>query len=376
MGVTEWGILAFGGALLIWQVFIPHLQKLKVDFFTSINNLYLNMLALFSNWKFYAISFIIALPFLIYLNYKLHVGLYLKKQHKQEEAKNNQDRLDSIDQDLHTDLEELSSDKLSELIPQIDSHITWLEYSFKHEEYLERLYKKRAEAKRMKVIAMHKEKVSELKHEEYDLKENIRELERQKEQREHDEHQEKQDILNDLSAHDNPIFRREDLSDKEVAALLDSGYSRVNEFCPYELRVVTVLVKPHLNHSTTHTFLVSSVQRILETFPGVRSVQEHITKDADLTWMYDKKVYALEIETGTLLKKKEQLQQKIAHLKRKYPGRWIFVVSHRDLVPEYRKYGSTVTRKDVRKGLERLLKSHTQKKQVSSDLPRREKAEN
>ena len=334
------------------------------------------MLTLFSNWKFYAISFIIALPFLIYLNYKLHVGLYLKKQHKQEEAKNNQDRLDTIDQDLHTELEELSSDKLSELIPQIDSHIDWLEYSFKHEEYLERLYKKRAEAKQMKVIAIHKEKVSELKHEEHDLKENIRELERQKEQREHDEHQEKQDILNDLSAYDHPVFRREDLSDKEVSALLDSGYSRVNEFCPYEHRVVTVIVKPHLNHSTTHTFLVSSVQRILEEFSGVRSVQEHITKDADLTWMYDKKVHALEIETGTLLKKKEQLQQKIAYLKRKYPGRWMFVVSHRDLVSEYRKYGPTVTRKDVRKGLERLLKSHTQKKQVSSEVPRGKKGEN
>lgn len=79
-----------------------------------------------------------------------------------------------------------------------------------------------------------------------------------------------------------------------------------------------------------------------------------------MTFYYNKKQYAIEIETGNLLKKKDQLDEKIKHLNRKYRDSWLVIVSHRDLVPKYRKFGLTSDRKNARKTLERLLNSHTQ----------------
>lgn len=95
-----------------------------------------------------------------------------------------------------------------------------------------------------------------------------------------------------------------------------------------------------MGHSATHTFLVWSVKRLLEDFDVTR-IEEHDTRDEDITFIHYNKKYAIEIETGTILKKIRQLKNKAHYLNNKYPKRWFFVVSNRNLQSQYKKYGIT-----------------------------------
>ncbi len=336
---------------------LPFLRQLKTDFLHWLQGVQLFLLSLFTSWKFYAVLFVISLPFLLYLNYRLHFRAFEKKRQFEEEKRQAEEKCDEIKELLNKSIEYFSSEELNSLTLKLDKAIFFCEKYDELKGYLDKLYEKYEEAEKQMEIAVHKEHVEELRDKEGELKEKIQSLKYEKEKREHEEREKRDAILEDLEIYENPVFGREDVSEKEVGALLESGYFRINEFCPYEQKMITVLVKPTMQHSKTHTFLVWSIKKILEDMEGVKNVMEHLTKDADLTFVHDRKTYALEIETGTLLGKKEQLKEKIASLNRKYQTRWLILVSHRDLFSKYRDFGRVATRKNVRKMLEKLLKN-------------------
>jgi len=137
--------------------------------------------------------------------------------------------------------------------------------------------------------------------------------------------------------------------------LIKGGYYSVSEYCMINNKLDNFLVKPKLNHSPTHAFLVWNAKKLLEKIKGVDEIKESLTKDADITFKFNNKIYALEIEKGDLLYKKNQLYEKVNYLNKKYPKRWMFIVSHRDLASKYGKFGFTSQRKEVSENLSKLL---------------------
>ena len=92
----------------------------------------------------------------------------------------------------------------------------------------------------------------------------------------------------------------------------------------------------------------------------IDNIEEHETKNADITFKHRGKYYAIEIETGNLLKKQKQLTEKIAYLNQKYKNRWFFLVSHRNLQTKYKKCGINTQRTNFEKTIKKLLKTDTQ----------------
>lgn len=187
------------------------------------------------------------------------------------------------------------------------------------------------------------------------VEKEIEELERQKREKFYQEEERKEMILFQLKVEDNLVFKRERLNKKEVSVLLENGYSQVNEFCVYEKKRISVLVKPELRHTANHTFLIWSAKRLLKKTKGVSKIRETLTRDADIIFEFNGKNYALEIETGNLLRKHEQLKEKIAYMNKKYPSRWMFIVSNRDFLTKFRKFGHTTERKGVWENLAKML---------------------
>ena len=110
-----------------------------------------------------------------------------------------------------------------------------------------------------------------------------------------------------------------------------------------------------MNHSTTHTFLVWEIKELLDIL-GAEKITEHQTVDADITFKYRHRFYAVEIETGSLLKKKRQAIDKVEYLKKKYNNRLLFVVSNKNLLKDYKKLGFATQRSMVEKTLRKWLK--------------------
>lgn len=200
------------------------------------------------------------------------------------------------------------------------------------------------------------ERISDMQDEEYRLKCELENLDKKIYLKQMLEKDKRDDIARKLDIYNHPVFIRDDLNEKQIASLLDNKYSKINEYCMIDKRIKTFLVAQVLNHSKTHTFLVWNVQELLKKIEGVEKIREHETVEADITFKYKSKNYAIEIETGTLLGKKKQTQDKVNSLNDKYPKRWFFIVSNKNLLSKYSKLGPTIQRKDAQDKLKQLLR--------------------
>jgi hypothetical protein len=205
----------------------------------------------------------------------------------------------------------------------------------------------------------YKKRIEELSSEKDFISEEIQELKQKKKRLENKEKSEIEDILEELDVEEETVFYKDDLSEKEIEVLKKEGFRQSNEYSIFSNQNETVLIKPVLNHSNTHIFLSYQIKELLEDME-LDNVQEHLTRDADITFKYKNRYYAIEVETGNLLKKKKQLKEKIEYLNKKYKNRWLFVVTNKNYVSEYKKYGFTTQRSQVKKTLEKWLKINTQ----------------
>jgi len=164
-------------------------------------------------------------------------------------------------------------------------------------------------------------------------------------------------VLEKLKTEDTSIYEIEKLNKKEIEVLEKEDYKKTNEYDPIESKNKTFLVKQILNHSPSHTFLVARIKQLLEIYISPRKIRAHDTRDADLTFEVKYKIYAFEIEKGSLLTKKKRLRDKVSILNNKYGQNWYFIVTNRDLAKKYREYGKVTSRMGVRKIIEKLIKN-------------------
>ena len=212
---------------------------------------------------------------------------------------------------------------------------------------------------RIKELEEEKE-IESKRNELYDLRDEIRELEKEKSRKEFELEESNDKALRLMNTSNNPVFIKSNLSKKQIDLLLDHDYSYLNEYCVEHGRIIQTLVKPTSNHSKTHTFLVWSVKRYLNKLKEVSNVHDYDAVEADIVFKCRDQKFALEIETGTLLSKKFQLTQKVDYLNGKYKDRWMFIVSNKNLLSRYRKFGVVTSRSELPKRLKKLLKSDTQ----------------
>jgi len=163
-------------------------------------------------------------------------------------------------------------------------------------------------------------------------------------------------ICSQLRTWENNVFIKSRLSKNQIKALGSNGFKEVNEYSIKENRIIRVLVKPESNHKETHVFLVWDALRLLKTIKEISNIQEHLSVDADITFNFNDKRYALEIERGDLLRKKKQAQEKVDWLNRKYRKRWMFIVSNKNNLFRYNELGFSTQRKQVLENLKKLLK--------------------
>jgi len=289
----------------------------------------------------------------LYYNYTFHKALFAiieSRRHTKREIINEKNELYSF---IRQDLNELELERLRRKKEYLTNK-KYLNKSIKpyKEEFKEKL-------KELDFILEKKTKESELEKVHQQTKIERKELEQiQKEKREilMDKESKRAEKIYDLTHNDENVILSNKLTREDKRILKEEGFKQVNEYCIHQKRVITVFVKPIMNHSPTHTFLVWSVKELLEDFE-VENIDVHDTRDADITFKHNNRRYAIEIETGNLLKKTDQLKQKILYLNKNYPNRWFFIVSNRNLQANYKKYGISTQRNRVSEILQKMLEN-------------------
>ena len=324
---------------------ITIVDKIKA-FNKKISEFPIMLLSLVTNPLFTISIIIFSSIILIFLLIRHHNARLEKKRLEMEKLEERKVEKRNIRKLLNERMNGLNSCELEELIRKLKqyNHNIGIQYKIAHiKEKVERIrieeYRKTKKYEREKLS----EKIGELRKQKY--------LEQLRLNDYHDT------VLEKLNVEKTLIYEIEKLKKKEIEVLKKEGYKKTNEYDPIESKNKNFLVKQILNHSPSHTFLVTRIKQLLEKYISPSKIRTHDTKDADLTFEVKYKIYAFEIETGTLLSKKKQLEKKVSLLNNKYGQNWYFVVSNRDLAKKYRKYGKVTSRMGVCKIIEKLVKN-------------------
>jgi cell fate (sporulation/competence/biofilm development) regulator YlbF (YheA/YmcA/DUF963 family) len=299
------------------------------------------------------ISFILFLLYL-YARIVIKIKTYLDK--KKELREYVEELSNEINKFLAKDIYGMSVLELNELKVKLKKLYT---KSYDYDELStlsSALFKKISSINKIMGEKEQKERISSLRDKEYKLKLEIEELDKEIYLKEMIAKDKIDEIARSLDIYNHPVFLKDNLNERQIVSLLENHYFKINEYCILNKKIKTFLVNPKSNHSKTHTFLVWNVRELLKSFEGVEKIREHDSIEADITFRYKSKNYALEIETGTLLGKKKQTQDKVKSLNEKYSERWFFIVSNKNLLSKYRKLGPTVQRKEVYNKLKQILR--------------------
>lgn len=276
------------------------------------------------------------------------------------EAKNIVNETNEIEDIIGANVDN-SKEKLTIYIEEIDRKIKFCRLHKQLFHYVNELKKQKAKAlelleelkrderynEKLRVIEEIKKKTEETK----EIREKALMLKKEA------EGEKEEYISSKLNMFFNSVFEKKGLSEEEIEILKKNGYIQSNEFCVYRKKFITVLVKPEeKNHSPTHEFLVWNVRKLLEKIKDVKNIDYHLTKYPDITFKYHNKKYALEIERGSLLRKQKQLDAKVKYLTNIYKDRWMFIVSNKNRLYQYKKYGFSTPRNQVCENLAKMLK--------------------
>jgi hypothetical protein len=144
------------------------------------------------------------------------------------------------------------------------------------------------------------------------------------------------------------------LSSEQKHWLEDIGFKKSHQWCIHNKESTEFMIKPRHNESQSHAYLTGAIFEYLKNEVG--EIETPITKTADIIFSSAETKFAIEIETGKVHEKsKKQLKKKVEILNKEFPNTWFFVVTNKNLVSKYKKFGEVVDRSNVIEYLERLL---------------------
>jgi len=154
---------------------------------------------------------------------------------------------------------------------------------------------------------------------------------------------------------DKRFYRHKDLKLDDIKYLLAEGYKQYKFKSIAGNKKEFYLLKQDYNESPQHFFLIKDIESYIRKFTD--KVQTFNTGKPDIVFEVENQKYAIEIETGKVIKDKKKFSEKIRLLKKNYGQNWFFVVTDWNLQKKYAKFGETYTKLTILNKLSRLLKN-------------------
>ena len=150
----------------------------------------------------------------------------------------------------------------------------------------------------------------------------------------------------------NKILKKK-ISKDEVKYLLKKGYQIKKYKSLLTNKMETFLLQPRHNESLMHLFMTHNISEFLEK-NGIET-ELYTTKKPDIVFQIKNKRYAIEVETGSVLSKVSRMQEKVKLLNENY-DKWFFLITNKNKVKKYKKFGDAIDKRYIRARLNKLLK--------------------
>ncbi len=149
------------------------------------------------------------------------------------------------------------------------------------------------------------------------------------------------------------FFRKEGMKKDNLDYLLSKGYQISKHNSLVTNKEEEFILQPRHNESINHLFYTYDIAEYLEK-KGIE-VKKYVTKKPDLVFNIRNKKYAIEIETGSMLTRRKALDERKIYLNKNY-DKWFFVVTNKNKVSDYRKYGKSIDIRFIRGQINKILK--------------------
>jgi len=149
------------------------------------------------------------------------------------------------------------------------------------------------------------------------------------------------------------FFKHRELSLEDIKYLVKKGYKEYYSSSILTNKEELYLLRPNYNESPQHFFLVCDITGYIRKFTD--KVQTFNTKKPDIVFEINDREYAIEVETGKVIKDKKKFSEKVRSLKKDYGENWFFVLTNRRLFKIYSKYGQTYTKLSIANKIFRMF---------------------
>jgi len=152
------------------------------------------------------------------------------------------------------------------------------------------------------------------------------------------------------------VFRWKDVDSSKKWDLEHSGYYYISKK-GLDGKEQSYYFKPFFHESARHGILVFEIAECLKKYTNKIKVYGAVRPD--IIFEIDGKEWAFEIETGLNLKKhKKIVLKKVENLKENYGRRWFFVVTNRNCLKSYQRYGKTLTKRNVVGKINKIMREN------------------
>ena len=350
-------IFVIFAAIIINTVFIPKAIQFKNETTFLIKNKIISIYSALVHWVYNKVTITIFFVLLIWFLWTtIHKSIRENKKYKIEVQANITKETDYVKSLLNKKIMRLSKEELKDLSKKLKKikvrYISLIEYRKRIKIKLKKI--------RYRIIEIrHENRLEKIKDKILEKKRDLELINYEIELKEEKENEEIEKIKDKLKLGYKDVYRKSSLSKKEIEVIENEEYNKydfVNEYSVIENKTLPFFVRKIQHHSATHSFLVWDVKNLLNKFSEIEGVIGHETREADITFKIKRKTYAIEVETGSLIRKQKQFEQKIDSLNEDYGNRWLILVSNKNLVSAYKKYGKVSTRKSLKKDIEEWIK--------------------
>jgi hypothetical protein len=350
MSEDNWEYLILAGILGI--ILLPILTQIKKD---AIN--FYNSIIIFTKSNIFYIILLSCFAVLVLVGlYFIYKKIKYERKIKKEERKHIEELREKITELINLDISNLNSRNIVQVMNGLNELRNKASRHKRLDSLVDEITLKLLHCSRMYDSALIDERNDRAEIRKNKIKKETEEIKREKYIESLQEKEMDGVIYRRLDAEYKEVFIVERLRKEERKSLLKQGFNQSNQYFPDKDKIITVLVKKKMNHSDEHTFLVWYVQKLLKTYKGITNIREHDTKYPDVTFKHKGRYYAVEVETGTLSGHRKRLEKKINYLNSEFKGRWFVLVSNKNFLKFYKRFGPTTQRSQVTKMLENMLK--------------------
>ena len=168
--------------------------------------------------------------------------------------------------------------------------------------------------------------------------------------------EEKQEVKININE-DIKFHRLSKLNEDEIRYLKNYGFRIRTYFNPFNKRREKFIFKTNGYESDHHFLTIHIIADYLNKKTPAENIQTFETVKPDIVFNIKNKKFAVEVETGKILRHaKKQLLNKVELLKKNYDD-WFFVVTDRNLVSKYRQYGKVFDTRYIKNQLDKFLRN-------------------